>query len=404
MKLLQCLFKLTLIAGFSILFARETHAQNELRDIPYFTFGKGIGIMSPDSMYLMNIRFRMQNRVALYSFDDESAGIDEVEARVRRLRLRFDGFVFDPRLTYVIQLSFTRGDMDFEDTGFPNIVRDAMVFYEAVPGLIIGLGQTKLPGNRQRVNSSGDLQFADRSIVNSRFNVDRDFGLQVFYNKALGRMHTVWRFALTSGEGRNINATDAGLAYTGRVEILPFGMFTNGGDYFEGDLMREPKPKVSFGLTYSRNERATRAGGTIGPFLFEARDINTFMADFLVKYNGFALASEFLQRATDNPITVSEDGLETSHVLSGAGFNIQTSYLFRNNIELALRYSHITPTSDLETIEFDHAQYQMGISKYIRGHRLKLQSDLAYDSRIAEHPDLESIEGWILRFQIEIGI
>lgn len=37
---------------------------------PYFTFGKGIGIISPDSLYQLNIRFRMQNRAA---FRTESA-------------------------------------------------------------------------------------------------------------------------------------------------------------------------------------------------------------------------------------------------------------------------------------------------------------------------------------------
>jgi hypothetical protein len=38
-------------------------------------------------------------------------------------------------------------------------------------------GQTKLPGNNQRVVSSGSLEFTDRTINNSRFNIDRDFGL-----------------------------------------------------------------------------------------------------------------------------------------------------------------------------------------------------------------------------------
>jgi hypothetical protein len=40
-----------------------------------------------------------------------------------------------------------------------------------------GFGQTKLPGNNQRVVSSGSLEFTDRTINNSRFNIDRDFGL-----------------------------------------------------------------------------------------------------------------------------------------------------------------------------------------------------------------------------------
>ena len=39
-------------------------------------------------------------------------------------------------------------------------------------------GQTKLPGNRERVYSSQELQFVDRSLVNARFNLDRDVGVQ----------------------------------------------------------------------------------------------------------------------------------------------------------------------------------------------------------------------------------
>src|SRR5688572_14466692 len=204
---------------------------------PYFTFGKGLGIISPDSMYLLNIRFRMQNRVAFTTESGDDFTIDQVEARVRRLRLRFDGYVYSPKLTYLIQLSFTRGDMDYESLGFPNIVRDAFVQYAFTKSFSIGVGQTKLPGNRQRVNSSGDLQLVDRSLVNATFNIDRDFGIQVYYK----RPKYVLRGAISSGEGRNISNSDNGLAYTGRVELLPFGQFTNGGDYFEGDLAREQK-------------------------------------------------------------------------------------------------------------------------------------------------------------------
>ena len=41
------------------------------------------------------------------------------------------------------------------------------------------VGQTKLPGNRERVISSANLQQVDRSLLNSRFNIDRDFGFQL---------------------------------------------------------------------------------------------------------------------------------------------------------------------------------------------------------------------------------
>ncbi|MFN8690511.1 MAG: porin, partial [Cyclobacteriaceae bacterium] len=142
--------------------------------VPYFTWGKGLGITSPDSAFLMNIRFRLQNRIGITTISGSDFSVNEVEARVRRLRLRLDGYLYNPKLTYVIQLSFSRGDIDFEDSGFPNIIRDAMIIYNFNRHFALGLGQTKLPGNRQRVVSSGDLQLPDRSIVNAVFNIDRD--------------------------------------------------------------------------------------------------------------------------------------------------------------------------------------------------------------------------------------
>lgn len=364
--------------------------------IPYFTYGKGLGITSPDSLFSMNIRFRIQNRAAFETVSESDFAISEVEARVRRMRLRFDGFVYSPKLTYVIQLSFSRGDMDYESLGFPNIIRDAYVQYAFSRHLSIGMGQTKLPGNRQRVNSSGDLQFADRSIVNSAFNIDRDFGMQVHYR----RNYFLLRGAVSSGEGRNITTSDNGLAYTGRVELLPLGQFTNGGDYFEGDLAREKKPKVSIGMAYSHNEKAARTGGQLGTFLYESRDIITEMVDFLYKYNGWAFSSEYLRRTSPNAITTDLTTGDERYVYVGIGQNYQGSYLFKNNIEVAGRYSLVTPHKQLAGREKQKEQFTLGISKYYRGHRIKMQNDIT----------LEQVTGatvtkaWIYRFQVEVGI
>ncbi|HNF82320.1 MAG TPA: porin, partial [Cyclobacteriaceae bacterium] len=167
--------------------------------IPYFTYGKGLGIMSPDSLFLMNIRFRMQNRVGIETMSPTDWEPEVIEGRVRRLRLRLDGYVYNPKLTYVLQLSFSRGDIDYEDSGFPNIIRDAMVIYNFNKHFALGIGQTKLPGNRQRVNSSGDLQLPDRSIVNSEFNIDRDFGVQLYYRNNIKGFGYVIRGAVSSG-------------------------------------------------------------------------------------------------------------------------------------------------------------------------------------------------------------
>ncbi len=386
-----------------ILISSAGYSQAQISPTPYFSYAKGLGITSPDSLFMLNIRFRMQNRLALVSHTESNLDIAEVEARTRRLRLRLDGFIYTPKLTYVIQLAFTRADMDFDDTGFPNIIRDAMIIYSLNNHFALGIGQTKLPGNRQRVNSSGDLQFVDRSIVNSTFNVDRDFGVQAYYNNTINNLYYVLRGAISSGDGRNIVSSDRGLAYTGRIELLPLGQFTNGGDYFEGDLARETSPKISVGLSYSSNQNAIRTGGQLGKYLYQPRDIYTSMADFLLKYNGWAFASEYLQRHAHSPITINEVG-DVRYVYVGRGFNSQGSYLFKNNYEIALRFSEVHPDREIAAYEPRTRQYTLGASKYIRGHRLKLQTDLTYETNQSIEGAIPDINNWQLRFQIEAGI
>ena len=397
--------KLSLYVTFCVFIISGAFAQSgdQITPSPYFSFSKGLGITSPDSMFLLNIRFRMQNRAALTTKSDEDLSIDKVEARVRRLRLRFDGFIYTPKLYYLIQLAFSRGDMDYDDTGFPNVIRDAMVIYSFNKHFSIGLGQTKLPGNRQRVNSSGDLQLADRSLVNSLFNVDRDFGAQVYYNNQISGFHYVFRGAISSGEGRNFNTSDNGLAYTGRMELLPFGRFTNGGDYFEGDLAREPKPKLSIGATLSSNKKAIRTGGQLGKFLFEPRNMETQMLDILYKHKGFAFASEFLKRTSENPITENEAG-DKRYIYSGWGENYQVSYLGKNNYEMVARYTHVMPGKAIRSLERAVQQYTVGVNRYLRGHRLKLQGDLTYEKNYWIDVAGANLNRWQVRFQIEAGI
>lgn len=398
-----------------LLLSAEVYAQLGSQ-IPYFTYGKGLGITSPDSLFLMNIRFRMQNRAGIETNTPTDWTPDVIEARVRRLRLRFDGYVYNPRLTYVLQLSFSRGDMDYEDSGFPNIIRDAMVIYNFNKNFAVGIGQTKLPGNRQRVNSSGDLQLPDRSIVNSQFNVDRDFGIQLYYGNNIKGLAYVLRGAVSSGDGRNFNNAGTssttpfdiavnGLSYTGRVEILPFGEFTNHGDYFEGDLAREPKPKLSIGGGYSFNKNAKRSGGQLGRYLYEARDIETTMFDLLYKHNGWSFSGEFLGRYARNPITVNpNDPTQEQHVYAGHGQNYQGSYLFRSNYEIVTRYSVVVPDKAIRALEPKLEQYTLGATKYLQGHRVKLQTEFTYAKNTWLQASGTDREYFIIRFQVEVGI
>lgn len=368
--------------------------------MPYFTFGNGVGITPRDSIFSLNIRFRMQNRLAYSSMSDEDLSVKEFELIVRRLRLRLDGFVFSPKFAYAIQFSFSRGDMDWDVTQYPNIVRDAMFFYKPTSHFTLGIGQTKLPGNRQRIVSSGDLQFADRSAVNAIFTNDRDFGVQLYYNNNINNLQYILRGAITNGEGRNVARSNYGLMYSSRVEIQPLGKFTKGGDYFEGDLAREQSPKLAIAGHYAFNDHTTRSGGTLGVPLYGSASYQNFGGDVLLKYKGWALSGELMKRTSDNPLTMSSDGSAKSFVYTGHGYVSDLSYLWKSNWMLGGRFSNTIPDEKAIAYQKQVKQYAFVVGKFVRGHRLKFQTDVTYNDIIGAG----NTNFWQVRFQLEIGI
>ncbi|MCC5942636.1 MAG: hypothetical protein JJU37_13935 [Balneolaceae bacterium] len=371
--------------------------------LPFYSYGSGLGLTTPDSTFRLNIRFRMQNRVSYINHDD---GDDAIEGVVRRMRLRFDGFVGDPRFLYAIQLSFAPGDVgELSEGDNINIIRDAVMFYQPNRNWSIGFGQTKLPGNRQRVNSSGALQLTDRSINNARFTIDRDFGTLIYYlNEDENRTSYNIKTAISTGDGRNWTRNpDTNLAYTGRVEFFPFGVFKNNGMLFEGDLAREQTPKLLLAGTYHLNQGVQRTRGQLGDELFETRDLTSIHLDAMLKYNGWAFQTAYLTRSADEPITVNPSNeAEQRFIFAGRGADFQLSYLFPSNYELIGRYSTQTPSSSIKDLAPSIEQYSLGLTKYIWEHSLKLQAELT--STVEEWSIRDDRKNWYLRFQIEIGI
>ncbi|MGV8828605.1 MAG: porin [Breznakibacter sp.] len=404
--LLACsLFSTNAIQAQTILNHEDSIALNKFRNLPNIEVGRGISFMPKDSSYRLNIRFRMQN-IAAVTFNDN----DDVtsELRAKRLRLRFEGFAFSPKLSYVIQLGFTGYDNDGL-SGTANMVRDAIIYYIPNNHWSFGFGQTKVPGNRARVNSSSALQFVDRSLTNSTFNLDRDFGFFATYNNNLNKeFDYIIKTAITSGEGRNYkSAPNAGFAYTGRVELFPLGRFKKLGDLIEGDYEREGTPKFMLAGAYSSNHKAIRLSGQRGSVLENeaTRTINAMFVDFIFKYNGFAFYTDYMARYCSDPVIVKSDEEQAGqYILKGNGINLQTSYIFKNNWEVAARFSTVNPAESVKSYAgYDqNRQYTLGITKYVIGHSLKLQLDATYDQKDMIVGNNQSF--WMTRFQIELGI
>ena len=384
---------------------KVTTKDNDLKlpTLPYYNFGRGVGLTSPDSIFQLNLRFRMQNRVSYIQNEGEDASYD---GQIRRLRLRFDGYVGNPKFLYALQLSFAPGDVgEIEEGENINIIRDAVVYYRPNKTWSFSFGQTKLPGNRQRVNSSGGLQLTDRTINNAKFTIDRDFGFQAYYlNEYADKFSYNVKTAVSTGEGRNwTKSNDNGVALTGKLELLPLGAFTKDGVYYEGDIAREKTPKLMLSGGFQQNNHARRTQGQLGQDLFEQRTMKAVFADAMLKYNGWAFMSSYMSRTADNPITFNpEDVTEFNYVYTGSGFDYQASYLFPTNYEIIGRFSTQKVNKDIETLAPNAKQYSLGVTKYLWEHAFKLQGEVTLDD--LDYFDGRSKQNWYIRFQVEIGI
>ncbi len=370
---------------FKVLLVILTMTYNNLlwgQDSPKVEFGKGINFTSKDNSFSTKFHLRFQS-LFVYTYDEENESSSS-QFLIRRSRLKFDGFVLSKKVKYKVELGLSNRDIsvnkeDGNTRDAARIILDAVLKWQFAKHWSLWVGQTKLPGNRERVISSANLQFVDRSLVNSRYNIDRDAGLQLRGKYTLGKAIFAPSFAISQGEGRNITSENfGGYDYTFHLDFLPFGTFTNKkGDYISSDLERSPKPKLAIGFTYDYNDGAVRSGGQLGSFVKNAEgdyienSLSTIFVDMMFKYKGFSVMSAYADKRSGNPLGV--DSLSVFN--TGTGFNAQLGYLTPIDLELAVRYTTVMRDHEFSGIKNEN-QYTFGVSRYIVGHSLKFQSDI----------------------------
>lgn len=379
-----------------------------LRNMPDVEVGKGVSFTSKDNRYKLTMRLRLQGMVGA-TFDDDW-GVSKTDACIKRLHMRFDGYVFTPQVAYSIQLGYTPYDAkDLPDGGI-NILRDAMIYYVPSSTWNFGFGQTKLRGGRANINSSSALQFVDRSIVNSQFSIDRDFGIFAEFHNSLGKnFNYAVKASVTTGDGRNFTISEkSGLAYTARVELYPLGKFTSRGEVSEGDLVRESKPKLALSGAFSYNDRAGRVQGQKGALLPDdtRRSLQSWFADVIFKYRGFTFYTDFMGRLCQNPVVKTGVGSENLHIYTGWGVNVQAGYLLPRNWELAIRHSSLLPDAETAVFEGYKSKHQasFAVIKYFLGHNLKVHADFSYNYASGVSIGYMNQERWQARISVDVGI
>ena len=309
-SVLQNIVAAVCICTFLSTNAQETNAPK---------FGKGLfNLKGKDSTWSMKVGMRFQT-LATSSWDVNN-GLSNPSASmlIRRARLKFDGFAYSPKLKYKLELGLSNRDQSGASqftSNSPRYILDALLKWNFSGNFVLWAGQTKLPGNRERVVSSGDLQMVDRSLLNSRFNIDRDIGLQLRHHFNLTDTFVVKEIiSIAQGEGRNITTGNlGGHQYTARVEFLPFGNFASKGDYRGSDLKFEKKPKLAIGVAYDFNNDAVKNRSNQGSYMtndtgFYATNISTLFIDAMYKHKGFSFMGEYANRDAADAFAKNSDG------------------------------------------------------------------------------------------------
>ncbi len=349
-------------------------------------FGKGLfNLRGEDNSWSMKVGLRMQ---LLGTSTWEEGEKTETNFLTRRARLKFDGFAFSPKLSYKIELGLSNRDISGASeytSNAPRYILDALLKWNFYKNFELWVGQGKLPGNRERIISSASLQQVDRSLLNSGFTIDRDFGFQLRHHFNLTDTFIVKEiFSVAQGEGRNVTTGNiGGYQYTGRLEFLPFGYFDGKGDYKGADLTREEKPKLAIGVSYDHNNNAVKTRSNQGSYMetdfgyFET-NINTLFIDTMFKYKGFSFMAEYSDRTTDDAFAKNSDGSLTGDVVQvGNGLNLQTGYILKKDWEISGRFTNVELDKNI-TGKNEQSQYTLGLSKYIAGHNLKVQTDISH--------------------------
>jgi len=415
-----------------LLSALELSAQNP--KLNKYTFAEGL-TFSGKNDYSINLRGYVQPYLEIKDFTGNGEADYLTRFRLRRFRLRLTGDAEKYKIDYRFQVDLSgSGEVGDEQS---ELLLDAWVRYSITKRTRITFGQRATPtDNRELYMGSHTLQLVERSRLTSAFASIREFGIFLEGSYKLGPIAYIKpSVAITNGDGLNIYSSDfGGLKYGGRLDFLPFGLFTRFGQFRQVDMVRENAPKLVVGGTYSvNNGMSSRRGRTSGSILYlddlnnlTLPDYTKYGVDFLFKYRGFSMLGEFAGSSANVPKNITQrvrndgstsralevDGVQDvenyikGRMMLGKAFNIQAGYLFKNLWSLDGRYTYIDADkhSFLNNGTFYNRPkyYTLGVSKYFdRNYGVKIQGSFTYVEANKGSNDLNSnpINGdeWIAR-------
>jgi len=405
-KIIFYLFSLFSIIGFS-----------QTMEMESYNFGEGLRFNGEEGNSIRLTGYA-QPMVDLKNYTGLEENTSSERYRLRRLRLRLDGTSSNQRFGYRFQVDLSGTSEVGDNTG--DYLLDAYISYAVTNRITVLFGQrATYTDNRELFMNSNSLQLVERSRLTSAFSSIREFGLFVtgrfrMNNGSYLRPY----FVLTNGDGRNAFDKDrGGLKVGGRIDFLPFGLFTNLGQFRQIDVMREQTPKFVIGAHFSHNTgMSSRRGRGSGDIIYlnanneeSLPDYVKYGVDFMLKYRGFSAIGEYIKSESTVPNDItqrvrSSNGSVTSdftpgidgdgdindmlnyvrgRIMLGEAYNFQMGYLFKSGFSIDTRYTHLIADehSFLNNATFYNRPnyYTLGVGKLMsRNYGFKIQASITY--------------------------
>ncbi len=306
----------------------------------------------------VNVSNRVQLRYSHVLPDDavqlpgtEAAGDSQGSFRIRRAKFKLDGWFYKKELTYEVQLNWPAAT----GSNVGAFLEDANIDWDLSKKQTfrVKLGQFKYPQSRQELTSSGSQEFVDRSLVENRYSLGRDTGLQLWGTVANKKLE--WRAGVFNGNGLTRTTNDnAKFLFAARLQFQPNG----DPKYSEADFDSKDKLLWAVGAFYNQNDlRFATANNDL--------DLELWGVDAVVKKSGVFLTGTYYSR---------DSRPETGTGFDDEGWFAQGGYLFgKQHWEAAFRYGQFDPTN----LVGNDKQKEIGgaLSYYYNKHNLKVQAD-----------------------------
>jgi phosphate-selective porin len=333
---------------------------------------KGVELRSPHGNWFANVDLRAQLRYTNSRIDERSLGGDERtddEAELNRARLKIGGHAGRPWFTYY-----------YEHDLVDDRVLDLRVTVERVEWLQLRAGQWKIPFNRERVDSSGNQQFVERSIATQAFTLDRQRGAAAFGRVAAGTAADGWyNVGVYEPLGR-----DGRGEYDDPLLLARWQWNFLGRDlgFSQGDVGYRAEPAASIALAGARYRGpytafSSSGGGQLEGFERGDRDryaVEQLLFETAWQHRGASWQHEWHRKRVRDTQRGRTTVLQGGYAQAGLFLHAVWPAVPKP-LEVAVRYAEVDP----DTGAGDDLQREaaLGLNWFFDGHRHKLSADVS---------------------------